>query len=52
MTKSTAEELNSGSFEAPTAGLDLVYFTAGSTKDAAEFKNTVEKLLRHVATTA
>ena len=51
-TKSTAKELYPGSFEAPTAGLKSVYFTAGSTKDAAEFKDTVEKLLRHVATTA
>ena len=51
-TKSIAEEMNPGSFEAPTAGLELVYFTAGSTKDVVEFKDTVEKLLRHVATTA
>ena len=51
-TKSTAKDLNPGSFEAPTVGLELVYFTVGSTKDAAEFKDTVEKLSRHVATTA
>ena len=51
-TKSTAKELNPGSFEAPTAGLESVYFTTGSTKDAAEFKDTVENLSRHVATTA
>ena len=43
-TKSTTEELNPGSFGAPTAGLESVYFTAGSTKDTAEFKDTVEKL--------
>ena len=51
-TKSTADKMSSGSFEAPTAGLESVYFMAGSTKDAAEFKDTVEKLSRHVATTA
>ena len=50
--KSTAEELNPGSFEAPTAGLESVYFTTGSTKDAAEFKDTVEKLSRNVVTNA
>ena len=44
--------MSPGSLEAPTAGLESVYFTAGSIKDAAEFKYTVEKLLRHVATTA
>ena len=52
LTKSTAEKLYPGSFEAPTAGLGLVYFMEGSTKDAAEFKDTLEKLLRHVVTTA
>ena len=41
-TNSAAKELYPGSFEAPTAGLGSVYFTAGSTKDAAEFKDTVE----------
>ena len=51
-TKSTAEELYPGSFEAPTAGLGSVYFTAGSTKDAAEFKETAEKLSQNVPTTA
>ena len=51
-TKSNADEMSPGSFETPTAGLESVYFTAGSTKDAAEFKDTVEKLSRHVATTA
>ena len=50
--KSTVDEMSPGSFEAPTAGLKSVYCTAGSTKDAAEFKDTVEKLSRHVATTA
>ena len=43
-TKSTADEMSPGSFEAPTAGLELVYFTAGRTKDAAKFKDMVEKL--------
>ena len=43
-TESTAKELHPGSFEAPTTGLKSVYFTAGSTKDTAEFKDTVEKL--------
>ena len=42
--KSTADEMIPGSFKAPTAGLESVYFTAGSTKYAAEFKDTVEKL--------
>ena len=51
-TKSTSEEMNPGSFEAQTAGLESVYFTVGSTKDAAEFKDTVEKLSRRIATTA
>ena len=51
-TKSTADEMSPGSFEAPTAGLESVYFTTGSTKDAADFKDTVEKLSQHVATTA
>ena len=51
-TKNTAEELKPGSFEAPTVGLELVYFTEESRKNAAEFKDTVEKLSRHVVTTA
>ena len=44
--------MSPGSFVALTAGLESVYFTEGSTKDAAEFKETVEKLSQHVATTA
>ena len=51
-TNSAVEELYPGSFKAPTAGLESIYFTVGSTKDAAEFKDTVEKLSQHVATTA
>ena len=51
-TNSTSEELYPGSFEAPTTVIGSVYFTAGGTKDAAEFKDTVEKLSQHVATTA
>ena len=51
-TKSTADKMNPGSFEAPTADLESVYFTVGGTKDAAEFKDTVEKLSQHVAKTA
>ena len=51
-TKSTADEMSPGSFEAPKAGLESVYFTAGSTKDVSEFKDTVEKLSQHVAATA
>ena len=44
--------MNPGSFEAQIVGLESVYFTAGRTKDAAEFKDMVEKLLQHVATNA
>ena len=47
----TADEMSPGSFKARCRRLESVYFTAVSTKDAAEFKDTVEKLSRHVATT-
>ena len=39
-------------FVAPTAGLGSVYFTTGSTQDAAEYQDTVRKLARHMATTS
>ena len=39
-------------FEAPTSGHENVYFTTGSTKDAAAFQDTVRKLARHVSTAA
>ena len=37
-------------FVAPTSGHEDVYFTTGSTKDAAAFQDTVQKLSRHVST--
>ena len=37
-------------FTAPTSGLEDVYFTLSTAKDAAKFKNTVSKLARHVGT--
>ena len=37
-------------FAAPTLGHEVVYFTTGSTKDAAGFQDTVLKLARHVST--
>ena len=39
-------------FVAPTSGHKDVYLTTGSTKDAAAFQDTVQKLARHVSTTA
>jgi hypothetical protein len=39
-------------FKAPTAGYEDVFFTSGSTKDAAEFKDTRQKLARWVATSS
>ena len=38
-------------FVAPTSGHDNLYFTTGSTKDAAAFQDMVQKLARHVSTT-
>ena len=37
-------------FVAPTSGHEDVYFTTGSTKDAAAFQDTVLKLARHMST--
>ena len=37
-------------FTAPTSGLEDVYFTWGTAKDAAKFEDTVSKLTRHVGT--
>ena len=37
-------------FTAPTPGYEDVYFTSGSTKDAAQFQDTVNKLSRCVGT--
>ena len=37
-------------FVAPTSGHGDVYFATGSTKDAAAFQGTVQKLARHVPT--
>ena len=37
-------------FTAPTPGYEGVYFTPGSTKDAAQFQDTVNKLSRCVGT--
>ena len=39
-------------FVAPTSGHEDVYFTTGSTKDAAAFQGTVQKLVRHESTPA
>ena len=39
-------------FVAPTLGHEDVYFTTGSTKDAAAFQVTVQKLAWHVSTAA
>jgi hypothetical protein len=39
-------------FVAPTSGHEDVCFTTGSTKDAAAFQDTVQKLARHVSTAA
>ena len=39
-------------FVAPTSGHEDVYFTTGSTKDAAAFQVTVQKLARRVSTAA
>ena len=37
-------------FTAPTLGLEDVYFTWGTAKDAAKFEDTVSKLAWHVGT--
>ena len=37
-------------FTAPTLGLEDVYFTWGTAKDAAKFEDMVSKLARHVGT--
>ena len=37
-------------FMAPTSGHEDVYFTTGSTKEAAAFQDTVQKLARQVST--
>ena len=37
-------------FTAPTSGLEDVFFTWGTAKDAAKFEDTVSKLARHVDT--
>ena len=37
-------------FTAPTLGLEDVFFTWGTAKDAAKFEDTVSKLARHVGT--
>ena len=37
-------------FTAPTLGLEDVYFTWGTAKDAAKFEDTVSKLARHSGT--
>ena len=37
-------------FTAPTSGLEDVYFTWDTAKDAAKFDDTVSKLARHVGT--
>ena len=37
-------------FTAPTSGLEDVFFTWGTAKDAAKFEETVSKLARHVGT--
>ena len=34
----------------PTIGHGDILFTTGTTKDAAEFKDTVQKLARHIST--
>ena len=39
-------------FVAPTSGHEDVCFTTGSTRDAAAFQDTVQKLARHVSTAA
>ena len=39
-------------FVAPTSGHEDVYFTTGSTKDAAAFQDTVQEFARHVSTAA
>ena len=51
-TAEDAAEPKKDKFVAPTAGLGNVYFTTGSTQDAAEYQDTVRKLARHVATTS
>ena len=37
-------------FTTPTLGLEDMYFTWGTTKDAAKFEDTVSKLTRHAGT--
>ena len=37
-------------FTAPTPGLEDVFFTWGTAKDAAKFEDTVSQLARHVGT--
>ena len=46
--KATATERKK--YVAPTANHHDVLFTSGTTKDAAEFKDTVQILARHVST--
>ena len=53
--RSTAGSGGSGAatpkkFTAPTSGLEDVYFTWGTAKDAAKFEDTVSHLARHVGT--
>ena len=37
-------------FTAPTSGLEDVFFTWGTTKEAAKFEDTVSKLAQHIGT--
>ena len=37
-------------FTAPMSGLEDVYFTWGTAKDAAKFEDTVSQLARHIGT--
>ena len=53
--RNTAGAGSSGSagttkFTAPTSGLEDMYFTLGTAKNAAKFEDTVSKLARHVGT--
>ena len=48
---SSAPTTTKKTFRAPTKGYEDVFFTSGMAKDAAQFTDMIEQLLRYVATT-
>ena len=49
-TASSAPTTTKKTFRAPTKGYEDIIFTSGLAKDAAQFTETIEKILRYMAT--